>query len=117
MVNQITFLFREHDRSLIDHRQPVKIDRFDWEFVPTEDACDAWDYGFARALRAYAKAGAYLHPGISQSQFRQAYIYVSSKSGIETAKQLEAGASASCIGTTPPACGRAGRCSIITTSI
>ena len=93
MANPILrFYFRE---PTIDLNIPitdgtVKIEGFDWEFVPTEDACDAWDCGFAARLRAYAKGEAHVSiPAFPNRKFRQAYIYVNSKAGIEAAKQLE----------------------------
>ena len=93
MANPILrFYFRE---PTIDLNIPitdgtVKIDGFDWEFVPTEEACDAWDCGFAARLRAYAKGEAHISiPAFPNRKFRQAYIYVNSKAGIEAAKELE----------------------------
>ena len=89
---KLHFYFRE---PTIDTNIPitdgtVKIDGFDWEFVPTEEECDAWDCGFAARVRAYAKGEAHISiPAFPNRKFRLAYIYVNSKAGIESAKELE----------------------------
>ena len=89
---KLRFYFRE---PTIDLNIPitdgtVKIDGFDWEFVPTEEECDAWDCGFAARVRAYAKGEAHISiPAFPNRKFRLAYIYVNSKAGIEAAKELE----------------------------
>ena len=68
----------------------VKLDGFDWEFVPAENECDAWDCGFAARVRAHAKGEAHISiPAFPNRKFRLAYIYVNSKAGIESAKDLE----------------------------
>ena len=65
---KLRFYFRE---PTIDTNIPitdgtVKIDGFDWEFVPNEEECDAWDCGFAARVRAYAKGeAAYFDSGVS----------------------------------------------------
>ena len=89
---KLRFYFRE---PTIDTNIPitdgtVKIDGFDWEFVPSEDECAAWNCGFAARVRAHAKGEAHISiPAFPNRKFRLAYIYVNSKSGIESAKQLE----------------------------
>jgi 4,5-dihydroxyphthalate decarboxylase len=68
----------------------VKIEGFDWEFVPNEAEADAWDCGFAARVRAYAKGETHISiPAFPNRKFRLAYIFVNSKAGIETAKDLE----------------------------
>jgi 4,5-dihydroxyphthalate decarboxylase len=89
---KLRFYFRE---PTIDTNIPItdgtiKIEGFDWEFVPDEDSADAWDCGFAARLRAYATNQPHISiPAFPNRKFRQAYIFVNSKSGIETAKDLE----------------------------
>lgn len=89
---KLRFYFRE---PFIDTNIPitdgtVKIDGFEWEFVPDEDSCDAWDCGFAARVRAYAQGLAHVSiPAFPNRKFRLAYIFVNSKAGIETAKGLE----------------------------
>jgi 4,5-dihydroxyphthalate decarboxylase len=90
--SKLKFYFRE---PTIDTNIPitdgtVKIEGFDWEFVPNEDAADAWDCGFAARVRAHAKAAPHISiPAFPNRKFRLAYIFVNSKAGIETAKDLE----------------------------
>jgi 4,5-dihydroxyphthalate decarboxylase len=89
---KLRFYFRE---PTIDTNIPitdgtVKLEGFDWEFVPTEEECDAWDCGFAARVRAHAKGEAHISiPAFPNRKFRLAYIYVNSKAGIESAKDLE----------------------------
>jgi len=89
---KLRFYFRE---PTIDTNIPitdgtVKIDAFDLEFVPNEDEADAWDCGFAARLRAYAKNLPHISiPAFPNRKFRQAYVFVNNKAGIETAKDLE----------------------------
>ncbi len=89
---KLRFYFRE---PTIDTNIPitdgtVKIDGFEWEFVPNEDAADAWDCGFAARVRAYAQGLPHISiPAFPNRKFRLAYIYVNSKAGIESAKDLE----------------------------
>ena len=89
---KLRFYFRE---PTIDTNIPitdgtVKIEGFDWEFVPHEDAADAWDCGFAARVRAYAQDLPHISiPAFPNRKFRQAYIFVNSKAGIATAKDLE----------------------------
>ena len=115
--SEIKFYFRE---PTIDTNIPitdgtVKIEGFDWEFVPNEAAADAWDCGFAARVRAYAQAAPHISiPAFPNRKFRLAYIFVNSKAGIETAKICKDDGSASCTGTTRRGCGRAARCSMIT---
>ena len=81
---KLRFYFRE---PTIDTNIPitdgtVKIEGFDWEFVPTEEECDAWDCGFAARVRAYAKGEPHTSiPAFPNRKFRLAYIYVNSKTG------------------------------------
>lgn len=88
----LKFYFRE---PTIDTNIPitdgtVKIDGFDWEFAPNEDTADAWDCGFAARVRAYAKGLPHASiPAFPNRKFRLGYIFVNSKAGIETAKDLE----------------------------
>jgi 4,5-dihydroxyphthalate decarboxylase len=89
---KLKFYFRE---PTIDTNMPitdgtVKIEGFDWEFVPNEGAADAWDCGFAARVRAYANGSPHISiPGFPNRKFRLAYIFVNIKAGIETAKDLE----------------------------
>src|SRR5262245_2361069 len=89
---KLRFYFRE---PTIDTNIPitdgtVKIDGFDWEFVPNEDVADAWDCGFAARVRAYAKGEAHISiPAFPNRKFRQAYIFVNNKARIESPKELE----------------------------
>lgn len=89
---KLKFYFRE---PTIDTNIPitdgtVKIDGFDWEFVPAEDAADAWDCGFAARVRAYVNGLPHISiPAFPNRKFRLAYIFVNSKAGIEIAKDLE----------------------------
>ena len=89
---KLRFYFRE---PTIDTNIPitdgtVKIEGFDWQFVPNEEECDAWDCGFAARVRAYAKDEPHISiPAFPNRKFRLAYIYVNSKAGIESAKDLE----------------------------
>jgi 4,5-dihydroxyphthalate decarboxylase len=89
---KLRFYFRE---PTIDTNIPitdgtVKIDGFDWELVASEDDADAWDCGFAARLRAHAQNEPHISiPAFPNRKFRLAYIFVNSKTGIETAKALE----------------------------
>jgi len=89
---KLRFYFRE---PTIDTNIPitdgtVKIEGFDWEFVPDEDSADAWDCGFAARVRAYAQGLPHISiPAYPNRKFRLAYIFVNSKAGIESAKDLE----------------------------
>ena len=89
---KLRFYFRE---PTIDTNIPItdgtiKIEGFEWEFVPKEDDADAWDCGFAARLRAHATNEPHISiPAFPNRKFRQAYIFVNSKAGIETAKDLE----------------------------
>jgi len=89
---RLKFYFRE---PTIDTNIPitdgtVKIEGFDWEFVPDEDAADAWDCGFAARVRAYAKGSPHISiPAFPNRKFRLAYVFVNSKAGIEEPKDLE----------------------------
>jgi 4,5-dihydroxyphthalate decarboxylase len=89
---KLKFYFRE---PTIDTNMPitdgtVKIDGFDWEFVPREDEADAWDCGFAARVRASVKELPHISiPAFPNRKFRLAYMFVNSKANIETPKQLE----------------------------
>jgi 4,5-dihydroxyphthalate decarboxylase len=91
-IPKLKFYFRE---PTIDTNIPitdgtVKIDGFDWEFVPNEEEADAWDCGFAARVRAYVKGAPHISiPAFPNRKFRLAYMFVNSKAGIETAKDLE----------------------------
>jgi 4,5-dihydroxyphthalate decarboxylase len=89
---KLRFYFREPtiDTNIAITDGTVKLEGFDWEFVANEEECDAWDCGFAARVRAYAKGEAHISiPAFPNRKFRLAYIYVNSKAGIESAKQLE----------------------------
>jgi 4,5-dihydroxyphthalate decarboxylase len=89
---KLRFYFREPtiDTNISITDGTTKIEGFDWEFVPNEEAADAWDCGFAARLRAYAKGAPHISiPAFPNRKFRQAYIFVNSKAGIEAAKDLE----------------------------
>jgi 4,5-dihydroxyphthalate decarboxylase len=89
---KLRFYFRE---PTIDLNIPitdgsVKVEGFDLEFVPNEEQCDAWDCGFAARLVAYARGEKHISiPAFPNRKFRMAYIFVNSKAGIESAKDLE----------------------------
>ncbi len=89
---KLRFYFRE---PTIDTNIPitdgtVKIEGFDWEFVDNEDDADAWDCGFAARVRAYAKGLPHISiPAFPNRKFRLAYIFVNSKAGIESPRDLE----------------------------
>ncbi len=89
---KLKFYFRE---PTIDTNIPitdgtVKIEGFDWEFVLDEDSADAWDCGFAARVRAYSQGLPHISiPAYPNRKFRLAYIFVNSKAGIESAKDLE----------------------------
>ncbi|HEV8342089.1 MAG TPA: ABC transporter substrate-binding protein [Candidatus Binatia bacterium] len=89
---KLRFYFRE---PTIDTNIPitdgtVKIDGFDFEFVNSEDEADAWDCGFAARIRAYAKGLPHISiPAFPNRKFRLSYIFVNSKAGIESPKDLE----------------------------
>lgn len=89
---KLKFYFREPtiDTNLPITDGAVKIDGFEWAFVSNEDEADAWDCGFAARVRAYAQGVRHVSiPAFPNRKFRLAYIFVNSKSGIETPKQLE----------------------------
>jgi 4,5-dihydroxyphthalate decarboxylase len=90
--SKLKFYFREPtiDTNLPITDGSVKIDGFDWEFVDNEAAADAWDCGFAARVRAFARGEKHISiPAFPNRKFRLAYIFVNSKAGIETAKDLE----------------------------
>src|SRR5918995_6650920 len=89
---KLRFYFREPtiDTNMAITDGTVKIEGFDWEFVPNEGAADAWDCGFAARVRAYANGLPHISiPAFPNRKFRLAYIFVNGKAGIETAKDLE----------------------------
>jgi len=89
---KLKFYFRE---PTIDTNMPitdgsVQIEGFEWEFVPNEEEANAWDCGFAARVRAHAQGAAHVSiPAFPNRKFRLAYIFVNSKAGIESAKDLE----------------------------
>jgi 4,5-dihydroxyphthalate decarboxylase len=89
---KLRFYFRE---PTIDTNIPitdgtVKIEGFDWQFVDNEDDANAWDCGFAARVRAYAQGLPHISiPAFPNRKFRLAYIFVNSKAGIETPKDLQ----------------------------
>jgi 4,5-dihydroxyphthalate decarboxylase len=89
---KLRFYFREPtiDTNLPITDGTVKLEGFDWEFVPNEEECDAWDCGFAARVRAYVKGAAHISiPAFPNRKFRLAYIFVNSKAGVESPKDLE----------------------------
>ena len=89
---KLRFYFREPtiDTNLPITDGTVKIDGFDWEFVDNENDADAWDCGFAARVRAHAQGSPHISiPAFPNRKFRLAYIFVNSKAGIETPKDLE----------------------------
>ena len=114
---KLKFYFRE---PTIDTNIPitdgtVKIEGFDWEFVPDEDAADAWDCGFAARVRAFAKGcRIFRFRPFPTGNFAWLIFLSTAKPASRPRKIWKAGASVSCSGTTPPGFGRAARCSIIT---
>ncbi|HUK40015.1 MAG TPA: hypothetical protein VLX11_03195 [Candidatus Acidoferrales bacterium] len=89
---KLRFYFRE---PTIDTNIPitdgtVKIDGFEWQFIPNEEEADAWDCGFAARVRAYAQGLPHISiPAFPNRKFRLSYIFVNSKAGINSAKDLE----------------------------
>ena len=89
---KLKFYFRE---PTIDTNIPitdgtVKIEGFDWQFVNNEDEADAWDCGFAARVRAYAQGLWHISiPAFPNRKFRLSYIFVNSKTGIQSPRDLE----------------------------
>ncbi len=89
---KLKFYFRE---PTIDTNIPitdgtVKIEGFDWQFVKNEDEADAWDCGFAARVRAYAQGLPHISiPAFPNRKFRLSYIFVNSKTGIQSPRDLE----------------------------
>lgn len=89
---KLRFYFRE---PTIDTNIPitdgtVKMDGFDFEFVPSEDEADGWDCGFAARVRAYANGLPHISiPAFPNRKFRLSYIFVNGKAGIESPLDLE----------------------------
>jgi 4,5-dihydroxyphthalate decarboxylase len=89
---KLRFYFREPtiDTNTAITDGTVKIDGFDFEFVDSEDQADAWDCGFAARVRAYAKGLPHISiPAFPNRKFRLSYIFVNSKAGLESPKDLE----------------------------
>ena len=89
---KLKFYFREPtiDTNLPITDGTVKIDGFEWEFVPDEAQADAWDCGFAARVRSFAKREKHISiPAFPNRKFRLAYIFVNSKAGIERPRDLE----------------------------
>jgi 4,5-dihydroxyphthalate decarboxylase len=89
---KLRFYFREPtiDTNISITDGTIKIEGFDWEFVPTEHDCDAWDCGFAARVRAFATGAAHISiPAFPNRKFRQAYIFLNSKAAIEKPRDLE----------------------------
>ena len=89
---KLKFYFREPtiDTNLPITDGTVKIEGFEWEFVGNEAGADAWDCGFAARVLAFAKGEKHISiPAFPNRKFRLAYIFVNSKAGIESAKDLE----------------------------
>jgi len=88
----LRFYFREPtidtNKSITDRN--VKVDGFELEFVDGENDADAWDCGFADRVTAYAAGLPHISiPAFPNRKFRLAYIFVNSKAGIESPKDLE----------------------------
>jgi 4,5-dihydroxyphthalate decarboxylase len=89
---KLRFYFRE---PTIDTNIPitdgtVKIEGFDWQFVPNEEEAEAWDCGFAARVRAYAQGLPHISiPAFPNRKFRLSYIFVNSKAGIQSPRDLE----------------------------
>jgi len=89
---KLRFYFRE---PTVDTNMPitdgtVKVEGFDFEIVAREEDADAWDCGFAARVRAHAKGARHLSiPAFPNRKFRLSYIFVNSKAGIESARDLE----------------------------
>jgi 4,5-dihydroxyphthalate decarboxylase len=89
---KLRFYFREPtiDTNIAITEGAVKIDGFDFEFVALEDEADAWDCGFAARIRAYARGLPHISiPAFPNRKFRLSYIFVNSKAGIDSPKDLE----------------------------
>ncbi|MGB7949420.1 MAG: hypothetical protein WCH75_17160 [Candidatus Binatia bacterium] len=89
---KLHFYFRE---PTVDTNKPitdgtVQVEGFEFEVVEREEAADAWDCGFAARLRAHAQGARHVSiPAFPNRKFRLSYIFVNSKSGIETPRDLE----------------------------
>jgi 4,5-dihydroxyphthalate decarboxylase len=86
------FYFRE---PTVDTNMPltdgtIKVEGFDFKIVKNEDEADAWDCGFAARVRAHAQGAHHLSiPAFPNRKFRQSYIFINSRSGIESPRDLE----------------------------
>jgi 4,5-dihydroxyphthalate decarboxylase len=89
---KLHFYFRE---PTVDTNMPitdgtVKVEGFDFEIVNREDDADAWDCGFAARVGAHAKGARHLSiPAFPNRKFRLSYIFVNSKAGIDSPRDLE----------------------------
>jgi 4,5-dihydroxyphthalate decarboxylase len=89
---KLHFYFRE---PTVDTNMPitdgtVKVEGFEFEIVKRENDADAWDCGFAARVRAHAQGLAHVSiPAFPNRKFRLSYIYVNSKAGIESPRDLE----------------------------
>lgn len=92
MNSVIRLHFRE---PTIDTNRPiaqgiVAIDGFDVQFVDRLDDADAWDCGFAARMAGVGgQPRCTSIPAFPNRKFRQSYIYVNEKAGIETPRDLE----------------------------
>ena len=86
------FYFRE---PTVDTNKPitdgtVQVEGFDFEVVDREEAADAWDCGFAARVRAHAQGARHVSiPAFPNRKFRLSYIFVNSKAGIQSPRDLE----------------------------
>lgn len=89
---KLRLYFREPtvDTNMPITDETVKIEGFELEIVKREDDADAWDCGFAARVRAHAQGLGHVSiPAFPNRKFRLSYIYVNSKAGIETPRDLE----------------------------
>lgn len=92
MNSVIRLHFRE---PTIDTNRPitdriVAIDGFDVQRVERLEDADAWDCGFAARMTSVGEEPRCLSiPAFPNRKFRQSYIYVNEKAGIETPRDLE----------------------------
>jgi 4,5-dihydroxyphthalate decarboxylase len=88
---KLRFYFREPtvDTNLPITDGTVKVEGFEFEVVAREEDADAWDCGFAARVRAAAKGLPHFSiPAFPNRKFRQAYIFVNARSGIESPQDL-----------------------------
>ena len=89
---KLHFYFREPtvdtNKAITDGT--VRIEGFELEIVARESAADAWDCGFAARLRAHAQGARHVSiPAFPNRKFRLSYIFVNSKAGIASPRDLE----------------------------